>query len=459
MSSLDEKVVEKLSIYGEVSLNSPLLISNGEKGSTDIYVIKDINGNPYIPATAFTGVLRHYFYENVVDNADSQQIDFFWGSKKDVEDGYQSSIYVSDLYLKGEAKISIRDGIKINDMGVTEDKKKFDYENVEPGAVFNMAMEVIVRKCFDEKIFLKILSFIIKAMENCKISIGSMTTKGFGRFYLKNISCYKYDFTNSRHVIAWLSKEKGENITDKLRLMETYTEKGKDFSIDFRTKIKGSLIIRSYSSKPEDPDAVNITSAGKNIIPGTSIKGAIRYRAEKIIKTLGFNDDLLNELFGWADEETSGNKKKFKSKFIVEETVIDDDAVVKEIQSRIKINRFTGGTIKTALFDEMPIWQVNGSDKYINIRMQIKNYDPWEAGLLLLILKDLWNEDLPIGGDKSIGRGILHGISAKITFDGKIIEFYDKNNELSLSDDDIKCLENLVGYFLREGENPHEVSK
>ncbi|MBK9231259.1 MAG: hypothetical protein IPO15_10455 [Anaerolineae bacterium] len=35
-------------------------------------------------------------------------------------------------------------------------------------------------------------------------------------------------------------------------------------------------------------------------------------------------------------------------------------------------------------------------------------------GLLLLVLKDLWTGDLPLGGESSVGRGRLAGRNARV---------------------------------------------
>jgi hypothetical protein len=49
-----------------------------------------------------------------------------------------------------------------------------------------------------------------------------------------------------------------------------------------------------------------------------------------------------------------------------------------------------------------------------------------EIGLLLLLLKDLWTGDLPIGGESSIGRGRLQGIDAKIYYEGNTWQIQGK---------------------------------
>ena len=44
----------------------------------------------------------------------------------------------------------------------------------------------------------------------------------------------------------------------------------------------------------------------------------------------------------------------------------------------------------------------------------MRNPEQYEIGLLLLLLKDLWTSDLPVGGESSIGRGRLQGLKAEI---------------------------------------------
>jgi len=54
----------KVVIQGELHLKSPMIIGSGQDEFADIEVIKDCEGNPFIPATSLTGVIRHFFYEN-----------------------------------------------------------------------------------------------------------------------------------------------------------------------------------------------------------------------------------------------------------------------------------------------------------------------------------------------------------------------------------------------------------
>lgn len=80
--------------------------------------------------------------------------------------------------------------------------------------------------------------------------------------------------------------------------------------------------------------------------------------------------------------------------------------------TRNKINRFTGGTVDTALFDERAVY--NKKATTVSLSMSIENIEPYEKDFLLLILKEIGNGLAPIGGETSIGRGILEIYEVKI---------------------------------------------
>jgi hypothetical protein len=95
-----------------------------------------------------------------------------------------------------------------------------------------------------------------------------------------------------------------------------------------------------------------------------------------------------------------------------------------QVQQRVAIDRFTGGAFHTALFSEAPVFggTVNlrlrflvsqSEDSHTDHQAGVQRQDA-AFGLLLLLLKDLWTGDLPLGGTSSIGRGVLWGIQATI---------------------------------------------
>ena len=175
----------------------------------------------------------------------------------------------------------------------------------------------------------------------------------------------------------------------------------------------------SRGSYPKDAfgsDAAHIQSSNVPVLPGTSLRGALRARAERILGILwpdGKSDieDFIASIFGFAS--TKGKQYSIPSSLRVSENKIEH--VGSEVQNRICIDRFTGGTIEGAKFDSMPVFSEEKSASNLNaINLSLVDPLPSQKAMLLLLLKDIYTGDLPIGGEKSIGRGILEGVKATI---------------------------------------------
>ncbi len=450
-------IVGRWILQGKLRLLSPLIVggSSNVLDDCDIVLIKDETGAPFIPSSSITGALKHAFedYNYKGNDPDYEQNElWFWGGeyiqkendRKKIKRSSQSAMIISDMRLIGENKniISIRDGIKINPQnGLVEEKKKFDFEIIEPGACFDFRMEIVLREAFNQSLFNSFVQWIIYKLCSGDFALGARTGQGYGRCRLEDVSYYKFNFENYEHVISWLSGEykiPPEKIV--VHPPEVFDYNHKLFQIRARFKINSSLIIGSYPGTSEEPDKVHLKSNKPDgsreicgVIPGSSFRGAIRSRAERIAKTLNvYDEDKFHELFGWVEDEDK-SKKTIKGRITVKECQIDKKSYEEQIQYRIRIDRFTGGVMNNALFDSMPIWSKKGAETIVELNLSIKDYKPWEAGLMLLVLKDLWNEDLPIGGEKGIGRGTLQGLDAEIWLDNRKITMKQlENNELEL---------------------------
>jgi CRISPR/Cas system CSM-associated protein Csm3 (group 7 of RAMP superfamily) len=414
-TDISAKVTGKILITGTIRNTTPLIMGKGEGVIIDKEVVRGYGGVPYIPATAFVGVLKAYCQPDLTD----KKLGYFWGWGKDSD--CQSHFIVDDLcpvMENSSLKTVVRDGIRIDPKtGIVEDKKKFNYEVVEPDNRFSIRCEITLRGSLGFHDFKDTIAEILGALKNGSISFGAMTTRGFGKVGLENDwKVYHFDFANN-HGLSWLEyMASGDLPADKqvsgLTLSGSAGSSG-DLIIEGAFRLKSAIMVGAYPSDPGMPDKVHIKSGGKYVLPGTSIRGAVRTRAEKIINTLGGNgEEMLKSVFGWVNDEKK--ERAIKSRIIIEERIIEN--VLAEIQSRIRIDRFTGGTADTALFDSMPLWcSAECPHVYIHIRMPgYSQEDRWIAGLLFQVLKDFWTADLPIGGEKSIGRGVLQGKTARI---------------------------------------------
>lgn len=78
-----------------------------------------------------------------------------------------------------------------------------------------------------------------------------------------------------------------------------------------------------------------------------------------------------------------------------------------------------------------------------------------DVGLLLLLLKDLWSGDLPLGGAASIGHGRLRGVEATLIW-GKECQWHfstDADQRLRVAGDQVE-LERFVAAVAQK-ENDH----
>lgn len=447
----NNKIFCKWLINAAIENKTPIIIGTGKNsGLIDIEVIKDEQGNFYIPGTSFKGALRH-FLEDYYNIPNKDILDLFFGSQ-----GQQSLATFFDLKADKKTVIKVRDGVAIDiKTNIAKKGAKYDYEIVEPGHSFSLNIEINLYSHHIEykQELLKLLATIKQVLENQdeKFVVGAMTTKGFGIVKSSSFKVYEFDFEKDQKAKhEWFkylinednylpADEKEVNIADSYQLQNK-----NDFSISATFNIKSSLLIGASPGPNEEADKVPLKSNGKPVLSGTSLKGVIRSRAIRIINTLNGNgEELIKETFGWADTENK-KSKKIKSRLIVKETIIEN--AIEKLKNGIKINRFTAGTIDSALFNAVLLWS-KGQDA-VHIKLHLKNPQNWEKGLLLLILKDLWTADLPIGADKARGAGVLLGSKAEIKDGSETLTLEQKDGHLQITGDKNK-FESYVTDFLK----------
>lgn len=440
-------IAAKIVAEGELVLDAPLLIGSGGgaegEDDKDIHVLRNKEGIPYIPGTSLAGVLRAF-----VEADDPEAGALIFGTPQDRYSNavleLQSALSIYDVKLSN-ARTIVRDGVSIDGVtGVAVEHHKFDYEAIDSGAHGILQLEITLRGIHAAE-----QENLDAALERLRgrllggFYLGAHTTKGFGRAHMSNLTVNRYDFRQPKDVLAWLSPERKESSCHEQ--YEGNTEQrvyaAEDFVIDADFALAHSLIIRDYDKATRDAQSSGDTtisavmktdSRRRYIIPGTSLKGVLRHRSDYILQQLGAatlpseawplgREEALVEYTMGPSPETMKLRPieaKRRSRFLVDEAVITQGVIAKE-QSRNRIDRFTGGTIDTALFTTKPIWQKKREEPVVRLHFGVKAAESWEAGLALLLLKDLWLGRTVIGGEKSIGRGTLKGVRATISYDDK----------------------------------------
>ena len=459
------EIVERIIIKGDLILETPAGFGSGDKGDlVDIPLLLDpLEGKALLTGASLAGALRSYLrerecgYENT-GGKDSLYLNLF-GRQEDGE-GEQSLLIVHDS-LGAKPSVELRDGVKIDPRTRTAlEKHKFDFELLEAGTCFKIRMELLVQeKRIDNLI--RGLAIALQGLEKSEINLGVRKRRGFGKCKVEKWKVCRYNLKEPKGLIEWLTndkkKERESNISDLLSVTDTGLDNRNSFAMHATFSLDGSLLIGSAFDNVNAPDSVHLKSkrGGKTVpvLSGTSVAGALRARALRIANTVcknGNTEAWVDRLFGppvKSSQDKTSRDQNTASKLITAETEIINP--VDLVQSRVKIDRFTGGAYPGARFHEQPVFGQEGTG--IKMDILIQNPEDAQIGLLLLLLKDMWTGDLPLGGEVGVGRGRLRGRSVTLTFksaDPKPKQWIIKQAENGLDiDGDQAKLEGFVNKF------------
>jgi len=439
-------------VTGTLVLETPTHLGNGDAdGLLDMPLILDpLEGKALLTGTSIAGVLRAYLREYSLLLA--QQL--FGQASGD--DNVQSPLIVDDA-LGSEPDFELRDGVAIDPATRTaEARKKFDIELLAAGTEFLLSFELLVLKG-QEADLQEALAIVLQGLEKGEIALGKRKRRGFGRCRVSHWMVCRYDIATPQGLIAWLSNDQsaqtaGTDIAALLGVSVTNRLSPSECTLEGTFLIDGSVLIRSGSGEPNAPDFVHLHSQrnGKAVpvLSGTSLAGTLRARAWRIAATLGKDGKALtDQLFGYRQRKGEQKTPPTASRLWIDEAVVQHPLEL--VQNRVKIDRFTGGPYPGALFNEQPVF--GQKDTRVQIRARLPKATSEDVGLLLLLLKDLWTGDLPVGGESSIGRGRLRGQEAFLTYRATSWVFRRGENETVHVEGDKAKLEQFVQSFV-EGQ-------
>ena len=218
---LFDKFENKYILKGTLVALDPIHIGSSSKNTldpvdVDSAVLKDSRGYPVIPGSSVKGVVRSWF-ESVLRGAGVFACDVLDNKncctakeeekRKDCKDlrekaemAYKDSCEVcrlfggrefagklkfKDSYLIGEPSFEFRDGVGIDrETGAVRGHAKYDFEIISKDSEFSF---YLTAENLDEK-QKKYFEFIVEALKNGELSVGGKTSRGLGRFAVKDIN-------------------------------------------------------------------------------------------------------------------------------------------------------------------------------------------------------------------------------------------------------------------------------
>ena len=323
----------------------------------------------------------------------------------------RGSLIFSDGRFFESAETVLRPRLRIDGKTGTASKNgKFDLAHIGKDAEFTFTVHWLGEP--DTLPETEAVERILAALHHGAILLGAQKSNGFGRVSLC-VTKQRYSMRDPKDRERWLT----DSVDGQPLLLP---EPGKPQNVVFRLSGQmDSLLVKTAEVHEAGGSYTpNLTEAGIPVIPGSSVKGVVRARAEWIAACLGLPAGFPEELFG-RGAEPGDNGLAGRLRF--EDAALEENKAQKI--TRIRINRFTGGVIRGGLFCEEPI----GGNTTLCVEAPADD----KAGCMLLLyaLRDLALGLYGLGSGASIGRGFLkaeelsvetpEGDSLSLRFDGK----------------------------------------
>lgn len=378
------------------------LRTGGADGDTET-VLRDGQGRAFLQGTSVAGALRAWLEAKPAAGLAERLM----GRRQ-----ISGRLIVSDALFDPDAEQYVRPRLRINPAtGVLAAGGKFDMAHIGVGATLRFSLTWLGSREYEDE--LEAVEEMLAALDSGEIRLGAQKANGFGRVTL-TVTRRLFDMTDAKDRRAWLDDIDGGDILELPKAADsrrvTFTVTGRADSILIRAASAEQAVLGSYTP--------NLSEGGRPILPGSSVKGAVRARAEAIADAVGLDDTTVKKLFGRG---TEGGESGVPGQVRFEDALLNGS---KQRINRIRINKFTGGVIRGGLFSEEPV------SSAVTLRISVPDGDPVACALILYALRDLGMGLYNLGSGGAVGRGYVtvqaieaaapDGRRATLSFDGSL---------------------------------------
>jgi CRISPR/Cas system CSM-associated protein Csm3 (group 7 of RAMP superfamily) len=374
-----------------------------------------------------------------------------------------------DCILSNAMALQIRDHVRITHRGAadTEGHGKFDEQVIAAGHRFTFEMELVDKEPADD------WQLLLDCLNSGTLRLGGKSRRGFGAFKIVELHTWVYDLENEEQFQKYSEHPQSLSVTvTKDEAPKQKTESSALFSppvtITLRIQPRGFWMFGGSDdvSGKQGEEAKMVPVTGQRIqwnnnkasvvdgfvIPGTGWKGAIAHRvafhynrlgsnpkfADKMVADNNNNEQVhlpshseieeitgnknkaVRELFGFVDDiskETTDSRAARKpsnaarGRFLPDDLFLIKEIIPQQLINHVSIDRFTGGAMDSALFNERPFWQGNFPDlKFLILEPDKISRETRQA--LKATLDDLVEGRLSLGAGAGRGLGFFEGKSA-----------------------------------------------
>ncbi len=450
---------------------SPLLIATGKaSGGYDNEVLRDANGLPFIPGSSLAGVLRH-LWKRWRGEAEQEETSPFGFQALQGDDGQPSRISFTPALLvledggvaegltipdEKDAVVNwlrtpqplMRDRVRIGHRGAAEDSGKYDIVLLPRGTRFRF--ELCWRTSDSDET--RDLDALLGLLGGATFRLGAKTRSGLGQVRAVSVSTVKYDLRQPADVQRFLQRQRSlvshaaadEAVEWNPQRLESGVFQACQLQLQSISPLRigggGKSFLRARNND-KTADALLLSEPGLEwpggraewrehslVIPGSSIKGALRHRftyhlrrylgcftteANEAMGDQGTFRRVIEQLFGSEQlKQRQGDSDGQVSALLVDDVLIQPATLsASQIGKRQhnSIDRFTGGTLDGALYSQEYLHDVGFAvNLLIDADRMAACPSVWSLALKDT-LDDLCNGDLALGAGTGRGMGVCQG--------------------------------------------------
>jgi CRISPR/Cas system CSM-associated protein Csm3 (group 7 of RAMP superfamily) len=456
-------IYSRLHLCGTLVTRSPLHVGGyGEDVDTDLPLARDGAGQLYVPGTSLAGALRtlaeQLFGENFIEK--------LWGYQRD-DSGHASFVVVHDAAIENsdQVAVEIRDHVGIDrQYGAAAEYIKYDRAILPRGTRLKLQLSVEVETQEKRSQALAMLAALQEALEAGEVRLGAAKTRGLGYVKLQSGKLTEQGFGTRDGILAVLRQANGADITpeDIAAARKAYsTQKRPRLTLKIHWKPVGPLMVKAgFDGIATDMLPLVSACNGKIalVLPGSSVKGSLRSHAERIVRTVrgdyspnwfasqgkkkfleAVKLPLIDELFGRAGEKVDENNQRpwlpglgalgvidcFGTKQLTVaqwqaiQTATDDKALNEALSKaglqpwsqayHVAIDRWLGSAAESMLYTVLEPHRTEWEPLILEVNLQRLPNDLQlpAIALLLLVIRDLANNRLPLGFATHRGMGTV----------------------------------------------------
>jgi CRISPR/Cas system CSM-associated protein Csm3 (group 7 of RAMP superfamily) len=433
-------IAQRIKVKGELITQSPLHVGGMSLNPTvDLSLASDGQGRYYIPGTSLAGAFRQWMFRHF-EEPDMKQL---WGDQTD-DRGHASFVLIEDAYFS-DILVELRDGVGINrQTGAAAENNKFDRAIIPKGASCNLEMSVEVRA---DDPFSHNLDTLLNALCAGDIRLGAAKTRGLGRVKLENCQQLTQTLNTKVGILQTLQDTLNPNY---LAYEPQLSQHKSELHIHIKWQPIGAVMVKDAIAG-NAVDMLPLTSVdGEHlalVIPGSSIKGALRSQAERIVRTVlqqstpshfleQVKVPIVKDLFGSAAEKNSLSSRQ-GALFVEdcysqqpEEQPLSTEAWQNVIRANtqgaliaalsnahlpsmqqsfhVAIDRWTGGASDGMLYSNLEPFNMNWSEIELTVDFcRLAERKLPSIALLLLLLRDLCQRRISLGYGANRGMGAI----------------------------------------------------